>query len=167
MKYWYNLGLILLVCLLGIYVVFTHPIKDKTSEEKNVEQIQEEVENPIEIEEKEEIVVEPQEIEKEEIQQPTLISLGVYKITAYCGCEKCCGNTHGITASGTHVTAGRTIAAPSDIPFGTQLVINGHTYTVEDRGGAIKGKRIDIYFESHDEALNFGVQYIEVFKVIK
>ena len=46
-------------------------------------------------------------------------------------------------------------------------MINGHIYTVEDRGGAIKGKRIDIYFESHEEAERFGVQYIEVFKVIK
>lgn len=108
----------------------------------------------------------PQQEEIIEETKPTIISLGTYKITAYCGCAKCCGKTDGITASGTHVTAGRTIAAPPEIPFGTKLIINGHTYTVEDRGGAIKGKRIDIYFESHQEALDFGVQYIEVFQVI-
>ena len=65
------------------------------------------------------------------------------------------------------MTAGRTIAAPPEIPFGTKISINGHIYTVEDRGGAIKGNRIDIYFESHQEALDFGVQHIEIFKVVE
>ena len=43
-------------------------------------------------------------------------------------------------------------------PFGTKIVIDGHTYTVQDRGGAINGNRIDIYFDSHQAALNFGRQ---------
>ena len=117
---------------------------------------------PVEPEKKEE------EHEKEEHKhEPHLVSLGVYKITAYCGCAKCCGKTDGITASGTHVTAGRTIAAPKEIPFGTKISINGHVYTVEDRGGAIKGNRIDIYFETHEEALKFGVQNVEIFKVVE
>ena len=89
-------------------------------------------------------------------------SLGVYKITGYCSCAKCCGKTTGRTASGTHATAGRTVAASSALPFGTQVSINGHTYTVEDRGGAIKGNRIDIYFSSHSEALAWGVRYLPV-----
>ena len=40
--------------------------------------------------------------------------------------------------------------------------INGHTYTVEDRGGAITGNRIDIYMNSHAEALAWGVKYLPV-----
>jgi 3D (Asp-Asp-Asp) domain-containing protein len=96
-----------------------------------------------------------------------LQSLGVYKLTAYCSCAKCCGKTDGITASGTHVTAGRTIAAPKTFAFGTKIMINGHVYTVEDRGGAIQGNRIDIYFDTHEEALKFGVKNMEIFKVIE
>ena len=86
----------------------------------------------------------------------------IYKITAYCSCAKCCGKTNGITAIGTKATAGRTVAASSQFAFGTKLNINGHTYTVEDRGGAIKGNKIDIYVNSHAEALAWGVRYLPV-----
>ena len=90
-------------------------------------------------------------------------SLGTFKITGYCSCAACCGKTTGITASGTRATAGRTIAADtSRFPFGTKLKFNGNTYTVEDRGGAIRGNRIDLYFSSHSEALAWGVRYMEV-----
>lgn len=87
---------------------------------------------------------------------------GVYKVTAYCACAKCCGWETGITASGVKATANHTIAAPSTFSFGTNVVINGVTYTVEDRGGAIQGNRIDVYMNSHSEALAFGVQYLYV-----
>ena len=90
--------------------------------------------------------------------------VGTFKITGYCSCSSCCGKSNGITASGTKATAGRTIAADtSKYPFGTKLVINGHTYTVEDRGGAISGNRIDMYFSSHSEALQWGVRYCDVY----
>lgn len=90
-------------------------------------------------------------------------SLGTFKVTAYCGCSACCGKSNGITASGTKATEGRTIAADtSKYPFGTELVIDGKTYVVEDRGGAISGNRIDIYFNSHSDALQWGVRYCEV-----
>ncbi len=87
---------------------------------------------------------------------------GMYKVTAYCACAKCCGKTDGITASGTRATANRTIATPSTFAFGTKVKINGTVYTVEDRGGAIQGNRIDIYMNSHSEALRFGVRYLYV-----
>ena len=90
----------------------------------------------------------------------------IYKITAYCSCAKCCGKTNGITASGRKAKAGRTIAAPRGFKFGTKLSINGKTYIVEDRGGAIKGNRIDLYVNSHSEALRWGVRYLPV-KVLK
>ena len=87
----------------------------------------------------------------------------IYKVTAYCSCSKCCGShANGYTASGTKATAGRTIAAPSNFAFGTKLIINGKEYVVEDRGGAIKGNRIDMYVDSHAQALAWGVKYLPV-----
>ena len=90
--------------------------------------------------------------------------VGTFKVTAYCSCSACCGNSNGITASGTKATAGRTIAADtSKFPLGTELTFNGHTYVVEDTGGAISGNRIDLYMSSHQEALNWGVRYCDVY----
>lgn len=86
----------------------------------------------------------------------------IYKITAYCSCSKCCGKATGRTASGTKATAGRTIAAPSKFAFGTKLSLNGKVYVVEDRGGAIRGNKIDLYVNSHAEALAWGVRYLPV-----
>ncbi len=86
----------------------------------------------------------------------------IYKITAYCPCSKCCGKSNGITASGTKATAGRTVAASSKFAMGTKLNINGHIYTVEDRGGAINGNKIDIFVNTHAEALAWGVRYLPV-----
>lgn len=85
-----------------------------------------------------------------------------YKVTAYCPCVKCCGKTNGVTAMGTKAVAGRTVAASSKFAYGTKLNINGHTYVVEDRGGAISGNKIDIYVNSHAEALAWGVRYLPV-----
>ena len=81
-----------------------------------------------------------------------------WTLTAYCSCVQCCGKSDGITASGAKATAGRTVAVPSSIPFGTVVVINGHEYVAEDRGGGIKGNKLDIYFDSHEAALQFGRQ---------
>ena len=80
-----------------------------------------------------------------------------FTATAYCGCAKCCGKSTGKTASGTTATAGRTVAMSSSYSFGTKIEIQGMgTYIVEDRGGAIKGNRIDIFFSNHQKALDFG-----------
>lgn len=80
-----------------------------------------------------------------------------FTATAYCPCAKCCGKTNGVTASGAKATAGRTVAMPKSYSFGTKIEIKGMgTYIVEDRGGAIKGNKIDIFFNTHQEALNFG-----------
>ena len=87
----------------------------------------------------------------------------IYKVTGYCACSKCCGKyASGYTASGTKATAGRTIATDGKFAFGTKLSINGTTYIVEDRGGAIKGNKIDLYFNTHAEALAWGVKYLPV-----
>lgn len=123
------------------------PLPHKTKEPKPIENI------------------EPEK-EPEPISEPVNSnSLGVFTLTAYCPCSKCCGKwANGITSTGVTATAGRTIAVdPKKIPYGTEVVINGHTYVAEDCGGAIKKNKIDIYFNSHEEALAFGRQRAEVF----
>jgi 3D (Asp-Asp-Asp) domain-containing protein len=94
----------------------------------------------------------------------TLVSIGDYKLTAYCSCERCCGkwSQFNKTASGTTPQQGRTVACNS-LEFGTRIVINGSVYTVEDTGN-MGTNVIDIYFNSHEAALNFGEQYAEVYK---
>ena len=80
-------------------------------------------------------------------------------VTHYCACSKCCGeNASGITASGKPVAQGM-VAMSSHYPFGTQIMINGTMYTVEDRGGSgIENDihRVDIYVPDHQEALRLG-----------
>lgn len=70
-----------------------------------------------------------------------------YVITAYCPCVKCCGKNDGITASGVKAVEGVTVAMNKSIPFGTKIYIDGvGERIVQDRGGAIKGNHIDLYF---------------------
>ncbi len=118
-------------------------------------------------EEEAEAIIEESAVEETEVEEAPKLeteNLGKFKLTAYCTCEKCCGKwADGITATGAKATPGRTIAVdPKVIPLGSKVFINGFEYTAEDTGGAIKGNRIDILFPTHQEALNFGVQYTEV-----
>ena len=94
--------------------------------------------------------------------------------TAYCPCERCCGSwalnrPDGIvyTASGAEAVQGVTIAADWSIyPPGTVLFVEGlGEMVVQDRGGAIQGQKIDVYFESHDDALQFGRQNVRFYIV--
>ena len=91
--------------------------------------------------------------------------LGRFKLTAYCACSKCCGKWGAKTATGTVPTQGRTIAVdPKVIPYGSSVYIEGWgTYIAEDTGGGIKNNRIDVFFNSHTEAFNFGVRYADVY----
>lgn len=102
----------------------------------------------------------------DEVRSSTTSSDGstrIMRVTAYCPCSKCCGKwANGITAIGTTAKAGRTVAAPPGYAFGTKLLINGKVYVVEDRGGAIKGNRLDMYVNTHAEALRWGVKYLPV-----
>jgi len=105
------------------------------------------------------------------------------QVTAYCACGKCCGwernwkgqkvysyGPHedevkiiGLTASGTKAKMG-TIAADTEIfPMGTIMYVEGYGYgVVEDRGSAIQGKHIDLFFKSHNKALDWGNRNMEV-----
>lgn len=81
------------------------------------------------------------------------------RTVAYCPCKKCCGWNTGITYSGTMATQGRTVACNlNKFPIGTVLLVDGHEYVVEDTGN-LSENTIDIYFDSHDEALKYGSQW--------
>ena len=115
-------------------------------------------------------VVEPPQVSPE----PAEPTWAEYEATAYCSCEKCCGTwaenrTDGVvyTASGAVAQEGVTIAADWDVlPPGTVVYIDGlGERVVQDRGGAIKGNTVDVYFEDHDEALVFGRQAVRLYIV--
>lgn len=99
------------------------------------------------------------------VSESGLTYLGDWTITAYCPCESCCGAySSGYTASGTLATAGRTIAC-NILPIGTQVMIDDCIYTVEDTGWSPYEQWIDIFFDTHEEALAYGVQVREVYLV--
>ncbi|MGO8702428.1 MAG: 3D domain-containing protein [Candidatus Brocadiia bacterium] len=91
--------------------------------------------------------------------------MGEYRVTAYSACVACCGKSDGITADGTYAPGfkGVLVSAPKDIPFGTKLWVQGvGLVEVHDRGGAIKGRRVELFFQTYREALQWGVQKRQV-----
>jgi len=90
------------------------------------------------------------------------------RVTGYCPCSKCCGEfADGITANGHKIRPGDTfVAADKRYSFGTEMVIEGYsnsqTVKVLDRGGAIRGNKLDAFFHTHQQALEWGVKYIDV-----
>ncbi len=87
------------------------------------------------------------------------------EVTAYCRCESCCGNySPGITASGYTIRPGdKLVAAPRTFQFETKIFVPGYGLaSVRDRGGAIQGNRLDVYFSTHEEALEWGRQILQV-----
>lgn len=100
-----------------------------------------------------------------------LIYLGDFKLTHYCveQHEHICGTGTGLTATGTYVTAGRTIAVdPSIIPYGTEVYIEGYGWRVaEDTGGAVNGNHIDIAVDIHSRAIDMGTIYGGVWMLVK
>ena len=84
--------------------------------------------------------------------------LGEFQVTGYWSCTICCGEKEErLTKSETVPRASHTVAAdPSVIPLGTRIVIDDVVYTVEDTGKAVEGMRLDIFFDSHEEAVRYG-----------
>lgn len=99
-------------------------------------------------------------------------------VTGYCPCKKCCGwkrtwygkavtlsgkaKKVGVTASGAKARHG-TIAADARYAFGTPMHVPGYGRgAVTDRGGAIQGNHIDVFFKNHKEALRWGRKTLTV-----
>ena len=83
-------------------------------------------------------------------------NIGQFDLSFYCPCEKCVGKKKIVrTASGTKPKANYTIAVDTRIiPLGSILYIEGFGYFIaQDTGSAIKGNRIDIFVDSHQQAL--------------
>lgn len=118
------------------------------------------------------------EIVTESVVEPAAepIYMGEFTLTAYCSCSKCCGkwasdrpvdeygNEIVIGSTGEVLRSGHSIAVdPEIIPYGSIVIINGKEYEAQDTGGAITGSRIDVYFSSHEEALEFGRQTADIY----
>ena len=116
-----------------------------------------------------EIMLEHQEEPEQQESELTETYAGEFEITYYCPCTKCCGKTDGITASGTLAIEGQTVAADwAVLEPGTEIYIEGIGYrTVEDKGGAIQGNRIDVYMDSHAAALEAGRHMTDVWIVVE
>jgi len=90
------------------------------------------------------------------------------RVTAYCACPICCGkNADGYTACMHKIRPGDTfVAADKKYAFGTEMIVPGYNdgrpVFVKDRGRLITGDRLDVFFDSHETALQWGVRYLDV-----
>ena len=101
-------------------------------------------------------------------QIPAGASLGEVVTTGYCSCSICCGQwAGGHTASGTVPKGNHTLAVDAHspkVPMGTKIVMNGHTYKVEDTGNFARyGTDFDIYFDTHAEAQAWGKRKVKAY----
>lgn len=96
---------------------------------------------------------------KPEPPEPTKHLYGRCRVTFYCHCATCNGRAGAPCASGVMPTPNHTVAC-GDLPFGTRLMIDGQEYVVEDRG--VGAQQIDIFVWSHQEALDRGLYYTDV-----
>lgn len=87
-----------------------------------------------------------------------------FQITYYCPCEICCDKASKVTASGTSVAEGKTIATdPKVIPYGTKVIIGGHVFTAEDTGRKVQGNQISIYVNNHAEVSASDTENTDVY----
>lgn len=102
-------------------------------------------------------------------EEEVMVIHDIYEITAYTAGYESTGKTpshpaYGITASGEVVKENYTIACPPELEFGTEVYIPyfSQKFVCKDRGGAIKGKALDVYMEKLVDAKQFGRQMLEV-----
>ena len=144
-------------------VLRSHRITDGPLYSQHITQVEPLPETPPEDGEPPEAIEIRTATEAEAIQEEW-VSLGEFRLTFYCPCYQCSEGWGHQTASGAYATEGRTIAVdPRVIPYGTEVRIGDHVFVAEDRGGGIKGKRIDIFMEDHERCNQAGVQYSEIY----
>ena len=87
------------------------------------------------------------------------------KATAYCPCTICCGpNATGYTHTGVPAKFGVIAVDPNVIPLGTKVYVEGYGECLAaDVGGAVKGNKIDLCFDTHEEASSFGVRTVKIY----
>ncbi|MFA5272325.1 MAG: 3D domain-containing protein [Candidatus Omnitrophota bacterium] len=116
------------------------------------------------------VIIMPAQAEMAETMQEPTQTYAKGLFTAYNSTVEQCGKDNGITASGKLGRPMHTLACPPEYKMGTEIEIKGYgVYVCEDRGGAIKENRFDIYFGGEDkvsEAKKFGSKNLE-YKILK
>lgn len=100
-----------------------------------------------------------------------LVYMGEFKITYYCdeSYRHICGHGNNLTASGKMTEVGWTAAADwSVLPNGSIIYIDGIGFReVMDVGGSVKNNHVDVLVQGHQEALDLGIDYEDVWVLIK
>ncbi len=102
----------------------------------------------------------------EEVEPPQKATrkIGDFIVTAYCPCKSCSGGWGTQTALGVPARVNHTIAVdPNIIPLGTTVIIDGKEYRAEDTGSSVKGYKVDMYFDSHEQIAHWPNPVKEVF----
>lgn len=148
-----KIDIFLAICSTICFVLLTHTAWTITkSTEKTTEQIKNKIPETIFVE--------------RNISPIPYKDLGIFTISHYCDCPICTKTAKGSrTATGTKPKEGRTIACDGRIlKMGDVVYIQDLGVRIcEDKGGAIKDKRIDIYYNSHNEALKRGIKKTKVY----
>lgn len=99
---------------------------------------------------------------------PKVVTLNTSAYTASTCGKKPTDAGYGKTASGAYATSWYTVAAGKSYPMGTIIYIpyfankpNGGWFVVQDRGGAIKDNKLDVYMDTYNECIQFGRRNLE------
>ena len=171
LKYSLAFWALLILALVGVCSILAGAINpaEKIAEERENER---KIFNAVvcELEDMKEQIQQKTAVEKEAarvVRKTVNVYLGRYWITGYDACVKCCGKTDGVTASGAIADTSRTIAAGKEFDFGTILYIDGiGQRTVEDRGGAVRRGRIDVFCKNHSDCYAL-TGWRDVYKVVE
>ena len=150
-------------------------LKDAKKRKKKYEKKLKEEQERLEKERIEKERVEQERLAKEEqerVREEYYSEIKV-EVSFYCPCSYCCDSETHIMANGEQVYEGA-IAAPEELPFGTQLEFDNSLWIVSDRGGYIQSYideygetiyRLDVFLWSHEECLKRG-RYVTTAKVL-
>ena len=155
--------IIISLVIMSLTIILVYHRNDTVSDEQNTPKIERNIESNEDTTPK--ITSEKKALEPVTEPVPMWVSLGEFKLSAYCGenYHHICNDGDATTTStGTRPVANHTVAVdPKKIPYGSILRIGDTVYVAEDCGGSIKGNRIDIFFDSHSEAVNYGRRTVE------